>query len=321
MTEAEPRRRLRRGLSALVLVALSPLALDGCVSVGLARRPLGTAEETAALSVAFFEKTRDRDAGRPLSTPVFSRLVRTSKEGAATVAARSISSRWSVEGLPPGRYRLEATRRIDAHGDVVPLSKPVGRSLDLRGGEKLTADVVLSKVPVVWIVLAAVTVVALAILAIDLFDDVDIPVPPLPPPEAVVVAAEIVTDVVTEGAGVAADRADAAPAAADVFPAPGSVVAARRVAVTFLLTRPLAPDGVGEGAVLCLGSLSGEIPGAVTWLETEQALRFAPSRDFTPGETVTVTLDLGRLESPEGAEGSGRFSTRFTVPEDESEED
>ncbi|MGZ5428827.1 MAG: hypothetical protein ACXWFS_07445, partial [Thermoanaerobaculia bacterium] len=50
---------------------------------------------------------------------------------------------------------------------------------------------------------------------------------------------------------------------------------------------PLAPDGVGENAVLALGSKSGEIAGAVSYLERDGLLRFSPSRDFAPGETVT----------------------------------
>lgn len=326
MTAAEgraPRKPLRRALAVLLLAALGPAALDGCVSVGVTRRPLGATEETASLSVAFFEKTKDRDADRPLSTPVFSRLLRAGEGVAEAVAARSMASRWSLEGLPPGRYRLEATKRIDAHGDVVPLSDPVDEELDLRTGETLKADVVLSKVPVFWIVLAAVTVVALVALVIAGVDSGDLPVPPLPPPpppEAVVVAADLAAEALIRGSEAAAGRAALAPAVADVFPAPDSVVAARRVAVTFLLTRPLDPGGIAEGAVLALGTSSGEIPGTAAFLEGEQALRFAPSRDFTPGETVTVTLDLSLVRSTEGAPGSGRFTTRFTVPEEDEEE-
>ena len=105
-----------------------------------------------------------------------------------------------------------------------------------------------------------------------------------------------------------------APGAADVFPAKGSVVSARRVTVTFLLSAPLAPDGVDENAVLALGSKSGEIAGAVSYLERDDLLRFSPSRDFTPGETVTVTLDLSKLRGAGGREGSGKVSTSFLVP-------
>ena len=91
-------------------------------------------------------------------------------------------------------------------------------------------------------------------------------------------------------------------------------MSARRVTVTFLLSAPLAPDGVGENAVLALGSKSGEIAGTVSYLERDGLLRFSPSRDFAPGETVTVTLDLSKLRGAAGREGSGKVSTSFLVP-------
>ena len=104
-----------------------------------------------------------------------------------------------------------------------------------------------------------------------------------------------------------------APAAVDVFPAPGSVVAAKRVAVTFLLSMPLATGGVEDGAVLAVGSTSGDIRGRTSYDPDEQLLRFSPSSDFAPGEEVTVTLDLSKLRGEAGRTGSGRFSTTFRV--------
>jgi hypothetical protein len=99
----------------------------------------------------------------------------------------------------------------------------------------------------------------------------------------------------------------------DVFPAPGSVVAARRVAVTFLLSMPLVPNGVEDGAVLAVGTASGAIPGQASYLADQQLLHFAPSSDFTPGEDVTVTLDLSKLRGEAGRKGSGLSSTSFKV--------
>ena len=104
------------------------------------------------------------------------------------------------------------------------------------------------------------------------------------------------------------------PDAADVYPAKGSVVSARRLTVTFLLSTPLAPDGIGENAILALGSNSGEIAGTVSYLERDGLLRFSPSRDFASGETVTVTLDLAKLRGPGGRSGAGKISTSFLVP-------
>ena len=218
---------------------------------------------------------------------------------------RSMAPAWSLADLPPGKYRLRVTRRLTAEGDIEALENPGDKTFEVSAGEKTTVSVVLKKVPVFWIVVAALTVVALVILAIAGSRHVHLPPPPpLPLPPVFVV-------IPLGGHG---ESGMPAPGAADVFPAKGSVVSARRVTVTFLLSAPLAPDGVGENAVLALGSKSGEIAGAVSYLERDGLLRFSPSRDFAPGETVTVTLDLSKLRGAGGREGSGKVSTSFLVP-------
>ncbi|MGA7990437.1 MAG: hypothetical protein WCC53_03290, partial [Thermoanaerobaculia bacterium] len=79
------------------------------------------------------------------------------------------------------------------------------------------------------------------------------------------------------------------------------------------LSMALAAGGVEDGAVLAVGTSSGDIRGTTAFLPDEQLLRFTPSQDFVPGEEVTVTLDLSRLRGDAGRTGSGRFSTTFRV--------
>lgn len=302
-------RPARRHLARLVLVALSPFALDGCVSVGLARsvREAGDAG-TGEIAVAVYQTTGDRDSGTPVPHPVLAELSRLEAGGRAVVA-RSMAASWSLGELVPGRYVLRTSKKIDERGNVVPLKGPVEKEFDLRAGERVEAKVVLEKVPVFWIVVAAITVVLLVILAIDAAGDANIHLPPPPPlpPVFVQVAVEIPL-------GLASGPRAVEPGVVDVFPAPGSVVAARRVAVSFFVTVPLDEREVEEDAVLAVGSLSGEIPGTVEWRPEERLLRFVPSQDFRPGETVTVTLDLGKVESEGGKSGNGRASTTFKVP-------
>lgn len=299
--------RLLRPIAGLLLVALAPLALDGCVSVGLTRSVAESAE-TGEVAVSVYRKTAERNAGLPVAFPVLSELQKV-EGGDRTTVARSMAASWSVPGVPPGRYVLRVARKIDERGDVVPLKKPYSREFDVAAGERVEAAVVLEKVPVGWIVLAAVTVVLLVVLAIELAEEVDLPPPPALP----------VSDLFLHVAfafpwGTATGPGAVEPGVADVFPAPGSVVAARRVAVSFLMSRPLDPDAIESDAVLAVGSLSGEIPGEVAWQAGDHLLRFVPSRDFRSGEEVTVTLDLGRVASTEGRSGSGRASTTFRIP-------
>ncbi len=303
------RRPLVRPVARILLVALAPLALDGCVSIGVSHSaleppPEASAPPTGALAVSVFERAGDRDAGHVASFPVLSELARVTGSVEEAVG-RSMAPAWSLADLPPGKYRLRVTRRLTAEGDIETLENPGDRTFAISAGERTKVSVVLKKVPVFWIVVAALTVVALVILAIAGSRHVHLPPPPpLPLPPVFVV-------IPLGGHG---EAGMPAPGAADVFPAKGSVVSARRVTVTFLLSAPLAPDGVGENAVLALGSKSGEIAGTVSYLERDGLLRFLPSRDFAPGETVTVTLDLSKLRSAGGREGTGKVSTSFLVP-------
>jgi hypothetical protein len=303
------RRPLLRPVARILLVALAPLALDGCVSIGVSRSalepPPGSAvPPTGALAVSVFEKVGDRDAGHVAAYPVLSELARVTNSGEEAVG-RSMAPAWSLADLQPGKYRLRVTRRLTAEGDIEALENPGDKTFEISAGEKTTLSVVLKKVPVFWIVVAALTVVALVILAIAGSRHVHLPPPPpLPLPPVFVV-------IPLGGHG---EAGLPAPGAADVFPAKGSVVSARRVTVTFLLSAPLAPDGVDENAVLALGSQSGEITGAVSYLERDGLLRFSPSRDFATGETVTVTLDLSKLRGAGGREGTGKVTTSFLVP-------
>lgn len=305
------RADLRRRVAPLVLAVLAPLALDGCVSVGLARSSMAEPASTGGgeLSVAVYRKSSDRDAGTTVRFPVLSELERV-EGGMRSTVARSMAGSWSLAELPPGRYALRVERKIDEHGDVVPLKQPSSKEFEVRAGERVTASVVLERVPVGLIVLAAVTVVLLVVLAIELADDV--PLPPPPPPDLLPDLFVQVALAIPLGGRPGPTAPE--PGVADVFPAPGSVVAARRVTVSFLASVPLDPSGIGDGAVLAVGTLSGEIPGTVSWRAEDQLLLFAPSVDFTPGEEVTVTLDLGEVASASGRSGSGRVSTTFRVP-------
>jgi hypothetical protein len=258
------------------------------------------------VTVAVYEKAADREADRHVPFPVLSELLQEGKS--EILVARSMAATWTVKDLPAGRYRLRVTKRIDDAGNIVALDNPGDKTFDVSAGERTVVTVVLRKVPVFWIVVAAITIIAIVVLAIIGIHKGDLPKPPpLPPlpPVAIVIP--------LGPAGGEGGTAAPAPAAVDVFPAPGSVVAARRVAVTFLLSTPLAVGGIEDGAVLAVGSASGDVRGLTSYDADEQLLRFTPSADFVPGEEVTVTLDLSKVRGETGRAGSGRFSTAFKV--------
>lgn len=303
-------RKPSRPLVWVVLAALAPLALDGCVSVGVEKTPVaaegGAAEAPPAsgsVEVLIFEKPGDRDAFRLVPYPVLSEIYREDGPDPRLVG-RSMSPMWAIPELPPGEYRIAVTKRITESGDIEALKDPGGTSFRLKPGEKTTLRVVLKKVPTGWIILGAVAAAALIYFSVRAASSGHLPPLPPVPPEVVVGVVMWAVSQAPQGPG---------PTAADVFPANGSVVAARRVTVNFLVDVPLAPGGLEEDAVSALGTLSGELRGAVSWRAEDQMVRFAPERDFTPGESVTVTLDLEKLKGPGGRSGQGKVSTTFRV--------
>jgi hypothetical protein len=300
-------RRVPRVTALALLLTLAPPALDGCVSLRVAHAPASAGP--SRVDVAVYDDEDARKADRLVDHPVFTHLLRVEK-GRTVSVARSLAPRWHVVDLPPGRYRLEATKEIDAHGDIRNLQSGRARTFALAEKQVVRVDVLRKKVPVALIVVAVVTLVALAALAIDLGWLADLPDLPEPPSVSLPLEFAVAIDWSFDSS---VDR-DAAPAVADIFPARGSVVAARRLAVTFLLLVPLDGDP-DPSAVSALGSLSGEIPGVVSYLPEERLLVFSPQRDFTEGESVTVTLDLTKLRSLSGTHGEGKLSTSFSVPE------
>src|ERR1039457_332984 len=211
-----------RPVARLLIVALAPLALDGCVSIGVSRATLDSppgaaAPLTGTLAVSVFEKAGDRDAGRVATFPVLSELARVTDSGGETVG-RSMAPAWSLSDLPPGKYRLRVTRRLTAEGDIEALENPGDKTFEVSAGGKTTVSVVLKKVPVFWIVVAALTVVALVVLAIAGARHLP-PPPPLPPLPPIFVVIPV---------GGHGDSGPPAPGAADIFPAKGSIVSDRK---------------------------------------------------------------------------------------------
>ena len=158
---------VRRLTARCILVALAPLTLDGCLSIGVDKYAAQTPAAGALCSfeARLYEKEKDvkRDAksAREVTWKLFNldtSPVVPVKEGAGTT--------WSATDLKAGEYRLAASwgPKPGVPGDT---SAGTGdKTFTLAPGENARANVVLSEFPgwawaVIAVVIAAAAVVAI----------------------------------------------------------------------------------------------------------------------------------------------------------------
>jgi len=150
--------------SVLVLAALAPVFLDGCVSIGVSSSKTAGAEAaTGSLDVIVVEKSGDAN---PTASRVVTQLVRLESVIEQPISESSDST-WTKSDLQPGRYRLRASHWIDETGKTHRFTKSDQESFKIRAGERVQARVVLKAFPtgpVVTIAVIAGVVIAVAVV-------------------------------------------------------------------------------------------------------------------------------------------------------------
>ena len=137
--------------SVLVLAALAPVFLDGCVSIGVSRSKTAGAA-TGSLDVTVVEKSGD---AKPTASRVITRLVRL-ESGVEQPVSESSDSTWTKSDLQPGRYRLHVSHWIDETGKSHRFTKSDQESFRIRAGEYVQARVVLKAFPIGPVITIAV---------------------------------------------------------------------------------------------------------------------------------------------------------------------
>ena len=160
--------RIRNLTVRCLLVTLAPLALDGCLSIGVDQFPSATPASggLCSLEARLYEKGKDakRDvkSTREVTWKLFhldASPVVPVKEGTGAV--------WSATDLTAGTYRLVATwgPKPNVPGDTSAGSGD--KSFSLAPGETARADFVLSKFPVWgWIAIGAVVIGIIVVVVI-----------------------------------------------------------------------------------------------------------------------------------------------------------
>jgi len=159
---------VRRLAARCVLVALAPLTLDGCLSIGVDQYAATTPSEDArcSLEARLYEKGKDAKndvrSAREVTWKLFNldtSPVVPVKEGTGTT--------WSATDLSAGKYRITASwgPKPGVPGDTSAGSGE--ETFSLKAGDTAQARFVLSKFPVwAWIAIGAGVIVIIAAVAV-----------------------------------------------------------------------------------------------------------------------------------------------------------
>lgn len=301
-----------------LVTALLLFSIAGCLSTNVNVRTDGAADGAGVLVRVFADPDAEK-ARRTEASGTLIELFSLDKQGNETFLQRSLAGEWGVSQLPPGKYRLRVVAVLDAGGNIREArSGDRETDIEVKAGQTAEVKIILKKTPTGLIVAATVTVVVFAVaLAIIMGkNDIKPPLPTnvlghLPPPPLlhhIIVAPDLW---IVPVAGPVRRERSSAPLVTSVFPEPGAVVAARRVMPTLTISQPLDEAKIGPDTILMLGSRSGMVPG--TTAVHNGLLRFGPSRDLVPGETVTVTVRAHGVVNPDGGRLEDDFSWSFQV--------
>jgi len=307
--------RLVPPLVAVLLV----FSFAGCLATNVNVRSDGT-DDGAGVLVRVFADTDAEKAQRTEASGTLVELFSLDQRGNETFLQRSLAGEWGVSQIASGKYRLRVVAVLDAGGNIHE-TRSGDRKTDfsVKQGQTAEVKIILKKTPAGLIVAASVTVIVLVVALAVVMGKKDIHPPRpgavlshLPPPllHHVIVAPEIWIGPVD---GSVRRERSAPPKVTSVLPEPGSVVAARRVMPTMTLSQPIDEARIGRATIMMLGSKSGMIPGTTT--VHRGLLRFAPSLDLLPGETVTVTVRADGVVNPDGIRLESDFSWSFQASE------
>jgi len=310
---------LARRLALPLAAILFAFSYAGCLSTNVNVRSDGTTEGAGVL-VRVFADGDAAKAGHVDESGTLVELFSLDNRGQETFLQRSLASEWGVSELPPGNYRLRVVAVVDRGGHIREThSGDRETDFGVKAGQTAEVKIILKKTPTGLIVAASVTVIVLVVaLAIilgkhegkpPLPPGLDhLPLPPPPPFGHIVVAPEIW--VVPVGGPVYRERRTP-PRVTSVIPEPDSLVSAGLVSPTLTVSQPLDEARLRPDTILMLGSKSGLVPGTTT--VRRGLLRYEPSRELLPGETVTVTVRAAGVVNPDGTRLEEDFSWSFRV--------
>jgi len=284
--------QLRRATALVLALSL----LSACATLHeTGRRP--TPGDLGAVHVSVFANDEQRRAGVSLQQPI-SGVLEQRVDGRWTPVFRSIAPSWTVASLEPGRYRIRFDARLDPRGAPEALERPVERKVDVRRGEVVDVELILDHVSPAMVAAGAAAIVIGAVLLHEWLDDLDLPTPPLPPPDLVDAAFWVTLDLTSQPPHWSPTAS--APLVTSHFPLEGDLVAARRVRVLFSLSEPIDPTRLRPDAIRVDTADGTRLAGTVTWDAAHWWIAWQPESDLPRGAELTATLDPSAVVDPDG---------------------
>jgi hypothetical protein len=161
---------LKHATTRLLLVGLTPLALDGCVSVGVehstppASALASGSPQTGSFEARLFENGSDAKTGQPSPRPVTWKLYALSKPSDGPVCEGK-GSVWSVTDLEPGKYKIVvAWGPRPGEPGLVEAGRTDGR-FTLAAGDTATARILVKTIKT-WVYIALGIGIVLATLIV-----------------------------------------------------------------------------------------------------------------------------------------------------------
>ena len=160
--------RFQKSTARLLMTALAPLVLNGCLTLGVDRLERVTTSTTAAIEVRIYDKPADRKADSTTPRKVSTEIAR---KDTGEKVFDSTEGRWAKNDLPPGKYVLRLTKIGDDTGILQPLASPTQRTFTVKNGETIRAEIVLKDTSrAVWTAVgvgAGIAAVALVVSALS----------------------------------------------------------------------------------------------------------------------------------------------------------
>lgn len=165
---------IRRLTARCVLIALAPLTLDGCLSIGVDQYAAKTpaADARCSFEARLYEKAKDARGDMKSARDVTWKLYHLETSPVVPLK-EGTGAAWSATDLPAGNYRIAATwgPKPGVPGDTSAGSGE--ETFVLKAGDTVQARFVLSKFPVwAWVAigLVAVGIIVAVVIGNEMFD-------------------------------------------------------------------------------------------------------------------------------------------------------